>query len=770
MTNSASHKKGKKTDNPLFRSYLNSQSEWDWVLVGRNLFYLSLFFSDILFPDLKEDCLNELTLLSDESYNAVQERLLSDDAAQAFEMPLTYIKADGSEYSHFTRVKMLAVDGFKEMVLMGRASHAKTVKTETVETSERYKSLFNNIRDAVLVSEVLPDYTPGRFIEVNDVACKQLGYSREELLRLSLAHIVDSKTPRAESFSLMKRLQKEGEMVFKGSHTTKTGVKIPVEIFAKLHLLGDSPVCISIARDLNEYNAQQDILEESRIRFEVFMKHLPAIASIRDEDSRFTYVNPSFEKHFGEQIVGKTLRDVFPPHVVNAYEQSAHEVFKYGVTTKEFKMPDRSGHLRTWFMYSFKLPRYGSSPLIGCVGIDISEQKDIEAELVRAKEHAEQMYRLKTSLLTNLSHEVRTPMNGIIGFSEIMLESTAEPDLQRQASLIFHSAVRLMKTLDSMLTLSTLESGTYEYKPQILNLAEVLSPVAAKFTKMLEEKKLNLFLNFQKDITVFLDKETVQTCFAHLLENAIKFTRKGSIEVSLGTASSFNKEYAQIEVSDTGIGIAPAHHYTIFEAFQQVSEGYNREFEGIGLGLTITKKTLEIMEGMIKVESEPGKGSTFTMLVPCMDRMAADSERSNLAIGHEVIPALQGVECPSVLLIEDNISNIELVEVYLMHKCQLDYCSTVEQALEMASVKQYHVVLADINLGPGLNGMELVKRLKEFAAYKYVPVIAVTGFVTKGDQARLVEAGFNDFIPKPFSRAEMIECLAKYYPSLNKLA
>ncbi len=770
MTNSTSYQPGTTIGSSLFRQYLKHQSDWDWVLVGQNVFYISPDLSDRLFLNSENGISEDMNLLSENSLLAVNACFAKQDSTSEIEIPIHYEVPGAAGCLHLTRIKQLQTPELTDRMLLGKLCKGEKADKKKFEGKETLNSIFNNFSDAVFVNEVLADYTPGKFIGVNDVACRKLGCTRDELLRLSPLRLVHSIVPRQSIPQISKSLHKDGIITFKGFFTAKTGEKTPFEISARLHLFGESRVCISVARELPASVAIQDGLDDSSRHFEAFMRHLPAIACIRNEQSRFTYVNPSFEKYFGEHLVGKSLKDIFSPDVVAVYEQAAHEVLKYGMTAKEFQLPDRKGKVKTWLIYSFKLPCKDRAPLIGSVGIDISGQKDIEAELIRAKDHAEQMSRLKTALLTNLSHEVRTPMNGIIGFSEIMLDSTSDPGLNHQASLIYNSAVRLMRTLDSMLKLSTLESGTYEYKPQLLKLTDTLSSVPAQYRKLVEEKKLNLTLHFDEDLQVFVDKETIQECFGNLLENAIKFTRVGSVKVTVSTVSMQNKNHAKIEISDTGIGINPEHHHSIFEAFKQVSEGYNREFEGIGLGLTIVQKAVKIMEGTITVESEPGKGSTFAMLIPLVDQLTANSGKPDLKSETSRIPVLHGVECPSVLLIEDNISNIELVQIYLMNKCHLDYCSSVTQALEMSAVKQYHAVLVDINLGPGLDGMELVKRLKEVAAYKYVPVIAVTGLVTKGDQERLEAAGFNDFIPKPFSRADMLDCLARYYPSLTKFS
>jgi PAS domain S-box-containing protein len=636
------------------------------------------------------------------------------------------------------------------------------------EHNEKFRMLLNNIRDGVYVYEILPDNSPGHFLEVNDIACRQLGYVRREFLEMTPYHISEPDVFAALTEKIGADIAQNGESVCRVNHVTKFGKKIPVELFTRRLTVGEQVVAISVARDLSERLQAQEALEESQLRFEFFMKQLTAVAFIKDENFQIIYANPSFEKHFGEGVRGKTFEQIFSGEHSIKFSRSDAEVLKYGMVSNEYTLPDKQGTFRTWLFSTFKVPRLGKPPLIGGVGIDITRQKDIEYELIKAKDDAEQLNHLKTSLLTNLSHEVRTPMNGIIGFSEIMFETAKDDETRKNADSIHYSAVRLMRTLDSMLMLSTLESHIYTYRPEVINVNALLKKIISGTRRMLEEKPLSLTRHWNDEFTAFVDRELLEECLRHLVENAVKFTKAGDIHITCSDVVRNNRAMIKIEISDTGIGIAPENFQKIFDAFKQVSEGYGREFEGIGLGLTISRKMLELMDGQIELTSELGVGSTFSVFIPLHEKLSAGSVAETIVRADLILPTLEGVDNPNILLVEDNIANIELVQVYLMHRCKLDFCRNVKHALEMVAVCQYHAVLVDIHLGPGVDGVAFVQRLKQMDAYKYVPVIAVTGYVSREEKERIMAAGFNEFIAKPYSRKTLLTCLAKYYPAILK--
>lgn len=253
---------------------------------------------------------------------------------------------------------------------------------------------------------------------------------------------------------------------------------------------------------------------------------------------------------------------------------------------------------------------------------DITESKIAEKELIQSKEKAEEMNRLKSYFLANLSHELRTPMIGILGCSEIISQELENSELKQMADIISKSGKRLLDTLNSLLYLSRIEANETEIDIQEVEIGEIIKETYETFQALAEKENLKLMLDLQKDrVLAKVDGELFKEAVYHLVRNAIEFTNQGVIIISLNHVIEMNNASAIVKVIDTGKGIPKEYLTVIFEPFRQVSEGLSRESEGIGLGLTISKRFIELMGGKISVESEVGKGSVFTINVPASERI-----------------------------------------------------------------------------------------------------------------------------------------------------
>ncbi len=246
--------------------------------------------------------------------------------------------------------------------------------------------------------------------------------------------------------------------------------------------------------------------------------------------------------------------------------------------------------------------------------------------LIKAKESAEEMSRLKSSFLANMSHELRTPMNGIIGFSDFMKSIDDIEEVKEISELIYLSAQRLMETLNLILDISTIESGVNKLVYNDLDIIQLIKDNIELFSKFANSKNLSLTLKSKyEEFIILSNQQSLYSILSNLINNAIKFTLKGGITIELDIIAEDdqlfnNKKWVVLKVHDTGIGIEEKYFTTIFEEFRQVSEGINRNFEGSGLGLTLTKKYVQVMGGEINVESEIDKGTTFTIKLPIEER------------------------------------------------------------------------------------------------------------------------------------------------------
>jgi len=248
---------------------------------------------------------------------------------------------------------------------------------------------------------------------------------------------------------------------------------------------------------------------------------------------------------------------------------------------------------------------------------DITERKLYEKQLLLAMENVEKAEKAKSSLLANMSHEFKTPLISILGFSELLESELDNDELKEMIFAIKSGGKRLLNSLESVLTLSHLESSDFTYKMREVNLIPLVNKSVLQFKPEAEKKSIDFtFDNSLEEIFISTEENLLVQTLNHLLDNAIKFTKKGSITVTLDYVIEKGLNYVLVKIQDTGIGIAEENQKLIFEAFKQASEGYNRNYEGFGLGLTIAQKTMNLMKGKITVNSTLSEGSTFTVWIP----------------------------------------------------------------------------------------------------------------------------------------------------------
>jgi len=378
-----------------------------------------------------------------------------------------------------------------------------------------------------------------------------------------------------------------------------------------------------------------------------------------------------------------------------------------------------------------------------------------DAELLKAKNEAEDSSRLKSSLLANMSHELRTPMTGILGFSEILLEELEDERLKTMANTIYKSANRLMSTLNSIMDLSAIESNTDALHIKPVNIKSTFLPLLRQLYPVASDKGLYLRTALSPSLYVQADEKLLGQLLQHLLDNAIKFTVDGGIAVS-AFVNDQNKSETIIRVSDTGIGIAPEHLNLIFEEFRQVSEGLSRTFEGSGLGLSLCIKIARLIKARLWVESVPDKGSDFYVALPTAVAMASEPVIDPEAEVTINTRRLSRGTVPEVLIVEDNEINRRLAALYLRELCTIEMAENGYIALEKIKRKEYDAILLDINLGAGPNGLSIASQVRALENYQSTPIVAVTGYTMQGDREKLLANGCTHYLAKPYDKKTLL--------------
>lgn len=385
---------------------------------------------------------------------------------------------------------------------------------------------------------------------------------------------------------------------------------------------------------------------------------------------------------------------------------------------------------------------------------DHTERKKLEDELIAAKENAEEMNRLKTYFLSNISHELRTPMSGIIGFSEILSSEIENESLREMADLINSNAKRLNETLDSLLDLSILESKKIKLDFHPVALNKTLSKCVEKFSKDAKDKSVQInYHPSNENLFIRCDPKMLFKLFCNVVDNAVKYSEKGNINI---TVKPLNGD-CEINISDEGIGIQPDQIEKIFEPFRQVSEGFTRKFEGTGLGLTITKKFVDILGGSLKIKSTPQSGTTVIIRLPlCEEVNSAKLDQEQVQIT-EIKNNCESI--PNILLVEDDEASAKYVKLILSKFYKLEIVNTPQKAIETVKRKIFSVILMDIGLRGDLDGIETASAIRKMGKYKKIPIVALTAFALESDKERILKNGCSHFLSKPFKKDELLNLL-----------
>ncbi len=394
---------------------------------------------------------------------------------------------------------------------------------------------------------------------------------------------------------------------------------------------------------------------------------------------------------------------------------------------------------------------------------EIAAHKKTVEELIIAKDKAEEMNRLKSNFLANMSHELRTPMVGILGFSELIQTEKNLDTTKELGMLISKSSSRLMNTLNSIINLSIVESERITVHEQIINIVELITRIIEIYENEAKSKGLTIRMEAEnKAIFIKTDEKIITDILTNLLSNAIKFTDRGDITISLRYDTNNDKNFVSIEVKDTGIGIEESQFNVIFDEFRQASEGLSRSFEGTGLGLTLCKKYIELLGGTILVKSKLNMGSTFFVKLPS-SKINVSGINVNKKVPIDLDKQIEQLNYiqGKILYVEDDDTNRKLMKIYLKDKFELDFALNTKEALQKVKENNYILILMDINLGHGDNGIVAVKEIRKIEKFKKLPIIAVTAYAMFGDKEEFIHVGCSDYLPKPYNKDTLLSTIAK---------
>ena len=671
-------------------------------------------------------------------------------------------RKDMAELPVQTSGQSVDIQGEQYVLLIARdVSDIRYKEKALRDSEERYKDLVENIGEGIGVVDLNE-----RFTYVNPAACEIFGLPAPKLIGQKLLNFIHPSSHTEILRQTQSRMLGQ-KSIYEVEVLRLDGQRrwIIVTATPQYDANGKFSGTFGIFRDITRNKLAEARIKESEERLSAIVNLTNDYIWEIDPQWRYTYVSSKVYDILGyrpDDLLGKSPFAFMLPEDVEKVKESLREF------VHEFKplnlLTNRAIHHDGHIVYleSSGIPLFDANgKYTGYRGADrdITLRKSFENQLIIAKEKAEESDRLKSSILANVSHELRTPLNGILGFAEILKDEMKDTEHEMMAENIHSSGRRLMGTLNSLITLSQLVAGKVSLSIRPVTLKDCIRAVIKSMEPMAREKNLTITFNADPLLQVNTDEQLLKQLCRQIIDNAIKFTEKGGITVEISAGRARAEGYLIISISDTGIGIDKDYHELIFQEFRQVSEGFGRKYQGSGIGLTICKKTIDLLDGRLSLESTPGKGSSFHIWLPNYTQIPGSGTDTTLTLPAAELKTAEKADLPWVLLVEDNLVNKELTEFFLRKICRVDYAPDGATAIKMVLAKKYNAILMDINLGYGINGIEATKEIRKLNGYENVPVIAVTGYTMSGDKDMLIAQGCTHYLAKPFDQASILEVM-----------
>ncbi len=545
-------------------------------------------------------------------------------------------------------------------------------------------------------------------------------------------------------------------------------------------------LAMNVSLTIEKINNENSIYE-SEERFRLLANNIPGTIYLSKYDALYTkvYLNDEIEKLTGfpkSDFLDNTIS--FIDLIVeedreNVLQKHAKLLLKRKPIHSIYRIRNKKNQIVWVEEFGEPIIKNNEITFIEGIFLDITNRKTTETA-IKEKEIAELASKSKSEFLANMSHEIRTPLNGIIGFTDLLMNTKLEDFQKEYMNTINQSAKSLMDVISNILDFSKIESGKLELSLEKYNIKKLANQVIELIKYESKTKKIDLILNIKEDVPTFIwtDYIRLKQILINLLSNAVKFTHEGKIELKIESIKKENtKAILRFSVTDTGIGIKKNNQEKIFEAFLQEDRSTTKKFGGTGLGLSISNQLLGLANSHLQLESELGVGSRFYFDIKV--KYSNEKEKQTFKIKNNIQDP-ESIESNvffidekiKILIVEDNKINMFLIKTLIykiIPNCIIFEATDGKEAIEQYKKVSPAMVLMDIQM-PIMNGYEASKEIRKLEVLNNIPIIAITAGTVIGEKEKCLEAGMNDYIPKPIVKDDLEKIILKWVKTTTSMS
>ena len=648
------------------------------------------------------------------------------------------------------------------------SENSKTLKQRNRSASD-YLSIINSLQNIIFYQTDMN----GVLIDISDSVSRITGFTREEVIgkTVTLFYV----NPDNQKF-LLKELLSNGNVEDYRLDLQKKDGSVAKVIMnsAVIHDASGNPETIlSVLYDITETTRAIESYRYSEEKFKAIIQSTQDAIIMMNDRGLISFVNRAGSMMFGytkEEMLDAEMHElIIPLQYLSSFKQGFENFQTTGEglvvgRTLEIEAKRKNGSI---FPVELSISSARMNDSWYSVGIirDITERKRAERDIVEASEAAENASRTKSEFLTNMSHEMRTPLNTIIGATNLLSETNLDNDQMKLVEMMHSSGENLLTLINDILDISRIEAGKITLEKISFDLNDLLSRICDTLSVRSNQKNLEMTHEIKPEVPDLLigDPNRLGQILINLIGNAIKFTETGSIRVSVeNMEASENSSTLKFSISDTGIGIPSSKLESIFNSFNQADASVTRKFGGMGLGLAISKKLVHLMQGVISVESITGEGTTFSFTakfdIPeqVREKTAEIQDQDNIKMETEDLGSLK------ILLVDDSPDNRFLINAFL----KKESCSIVEAnngsiAVELFPTEQWDIILMDMQM-PVMDGYQAtmkIRKIEEEKGIGHTPIVALTAHSINTEVKKCLNAGCDMHLAKPVIKTDLIKLI-----------